>query len=275
MPGSFFMILFDPSADHLSLPPDYVDMHLKKKIPNSPITLSANGGYSWRLEIKKIGDSCCFTNGWSNVVKDLQLGFADFLYFQFVDEFTFILSVYGPNGCEKIFPQKIEDDGGENVVDHDEEEKKYDGNNDDDYDDAHDDDDDDDADDEENGDDEEDPCFVTIINKTHKKILRLPAGFEELVGIKAEGTMKLKNLDGKEWVTGLKLDKSYRASIRYHMSPGWCAFRKQNDLLEGDKCVFKYIRSERTLLLAKVTKKPRPPSSDGFWVVERARGRGS
>ncbi|KAK9050985.1 hypothetical protein SSX86_027610 [Deinandra increscens subsp. villosa] len=236
MPNSFYKILLDPSAHHLSLPPDYVNMHLKKKISKSPIIQSANGGHSWRLKIKKIDDSYCFTNGWSNVVEEIQLGFADFLFFQLLDQSTFKMSVYSPNGCEKILPPKIDQDYK--------------------------------TDDDEVNLDDKDPFFTTIITNTLK--LRFPAGFAELVGIDGEGTMVLKNLDGKEWVMGLKLDRSYRASIRYYLSSKWSAFQRENRLSEGDECVFKFIRSEGKLLLAKVIKKKRPqPPIDRVWVVER------
>ncbi|KAJ0592978.1 putative transcription factor B3-Domain family [Helianthus annuus] len=80
--------------------------------------------------------------------------------------------------------------------------------------------------------------------------------------------MKVKNLDGKEWVTGLKLDKSYRNTIRYYLSPGWSCFARENKLAEGDECVFRFIRSEGKLLLAKVTKNKWPKPSGEIPVTE-------
>lgn len=72
--------------------------------------------------------------------------------------------------------------------------------------------------------------------------------------------MRVKNLDGKEWVTSLKIDKSYRTILRYYLTCGWPRFMRENGLLEGDECVFKFIRSEGKLLLAKVTKNKCRPS---------------
>ncbi|MFS8028864.1 putative transcription factor B3-Domain family [Helianthus anomalus] len=99
--------------------------------------------------------------------------------------------------------------------------------------------------------------FFTLgfTNLTIGTICGFQGGFAELMGIDVEGPMKVKNLDGKEWVTGLKLDKSYKSTIRYFLSPGWPRFARENKLAEGDECVFKFIRSEGKLLLAKVTKK--------------------
>ncbi|XP_076922472.1 B3 domain-containing protein REM9-like [Bidens hawaiensis] len=223
MPSSFSNILFDTSSSNLLLPPDFVSKHLNNKISDTPIIIqSANGGYYWKLKIKQISDdSYCFSDGWDNVVKDSQLDFGDFLLFSPVDELTFKLSIYSPNGCEKILPQKIggNDGGGE---------------------------------DDENYEKNEDPWFTTIITTTHTSLLRFPRGFAELAGIDDEGTMTVKNLDGKEWVTGIKLDKSFRSSRRYLLSPGWPCFRRENDLSAGDECVFRFIRSEGKLLLAKV-----------------------
>ncbi|KAI3744532.1 hypothetical protein L1987_57615 [Smallanthus sonchifolius] len=207
MAPSFFQILLDPSAPHLLLPPDFVYMHLRNKIPNGPIIQSTNGGYSWRLKIKQIGDSYCFTNGWNTVIKDIQLGFGDFLFFQLVDQSTFKMSIFSPDGCQKSLPSKIEED---DDIDDDDDEKE-DGDDDDDDDDDEDDDDDDDdndathevrsedeKDDHEGNGDDEDPFFISIINNTHNRLLRFPAGFAELVGIDGEGTMTLKNVDGNE-----------------------------------------------------------------------------
>ncbi|KAK1425029.1 hypothetical protein QVD17_20372 [Tagetes erecta] len=232
MSPSFYKVLLDPSAPHLPLPPDFVSKHLEnKRIPNGQILISANGGYSWRLKIKQIGDDYCFANGWNNVVKDVPLEFGDFLYFRLVNRSMFDMSIYGPDGCEMLLPPKIEHNGGI-----DEEVKSND-----------------DCDEDEEND--VDPFFTTFITKTHKKMLRLPPDFVELAKINdAMSTMTMKNLDGNEWLMGLRLDKGYNTK-RYCLSSGWHNFRRVNELSEGDECVFKFIRSEGKLSLAKLTKK--------------------
>ncbi|MFS8020674.1 putative transcription factor B3-Domain family [Helianthus anomalus] len=114
---SFFKILLDPSAPHLPLPPDFVRNYLKNKTLKDLIIRSAKGGYSWRLKIKKIGESLCLSSGWASVVQDIQLGFGDFLVFRVLDKSLFKLMVYSPDGCEKDFPPKSHVDNV--VVDHD------------------------------------------------------------------------------------------------------------------------------------------------------------
>ncbi|KAI3731499.1 hypothetical protein L1987_62687 [Smallanthus sonchifolius] len=281
---SFFKILLDASAPHLPLPPDFISRHLDHKIPKAPMIRSATGGHSWRLKIKKIGDNYCFSDGWDSVVADIKLGFGDFLVFRFDDKSSFEMMVYSPNGCEKEIPTKIGNDSGTTydddvvveddeedeikvevedeeedeieieVEDDDEEEEEEEEEE---YVDEKDDGDDDDGEDDGDGDidgDEGDPFFMTVISETHKSMLRLPPEFVLLAGIDGEGTLTMRNVDGKEWETKLMLEKS----DRYCVSAGWADFWRCNDLCEGDECVFKFLKSEDTLLLARVKKKRRP-----------------
>ena len=60
----------------------------------------------WKVKIKKIGESYCFANGWSKVAKDAQMGLADFLIFELVNESTFKMKIYTPNGCEKFLTSR-------------------------------------------------------------------------------------------------------------------------------------------------------------------------
>ncbi|XP_022006826.1 B3 domain-containing protein REM9-like [Helianthus annuus] len=260
MAHAFFKILRDPSAPRLSLPPDFVREYLKNNIPTGPVIISASGGHAWIVKIKKIGDHHYFTNGWKNVVKDIPLVYENFLIFRLVNPYTFDMTIFGKNGCEQILPPKSEDDDHEdvsgefeNVVDEDDK----DGEEEED----HDDDcyvDDKDGEEEEDHDDDcyvdDDPFFVMTFTKSHIRRLRFPGKFAEWAGINGEGTMRVKNLDGAEWVTKVKLDTTFKTK-RYLLSSGWRSFWHENNLSQGDECVFKFIRSERKLLLAKVTKK--------------------
>lgn len=90
-----------------SLPPEFVS---KYKVPYAPIIRTANGGYSWRLNIKYIGDGYCFTNGWNIVAKESHLGFGDLLFFRLVNRTTFEMKIYSPDGCEITLPPKNEHD---------------------------------------------------------------------------------------------------------------------------------------------------------------------
>ncbi|GJR83317.1 DNA-binding pseudobarrel domain-containing protein [Tanacetum coccineum] len=107
-PPSFFHILMNPSSPHLPLPLKFVTKHLRKEILEDPIIKSANGGYLWKLKMKKIDDqSYCLVDGWCNVVKDVGLLFGEFLLFRYVGSSVFIMHIYSVNGCEKILVPKI------------------------------------------------------------------------------------------------------------------------------------------------------------------------
>ncbi|XP_022030088.1 uncharacterized protein LOC110931004 isoform X1 [Helianthus annuus] len=211
MARSSYEMFLAPSSPRLPLSTDFVRELLEKKILEGPIILHTKGGHSWRLEIKQINDTYYFTNGWNNVVEDMQLRFGDYLYFRPLDQSTIKMSIFRPKECNRFLAPKVKHK------------------------------------------DDDDPFFTSIITKTHTKMLRFPGGFAELAGINAQGTMTLKNLDGKEWLVGLRLDKAFRTK-RYLLSFGWGRFRQQNNLSEGDECVFRFIKSEGKLLLAKVTK---------------------
>ncbi|KAI7751741.1 hypothetical protein M8C21_015690 [Ambrosia artemisiifolia] len=281
MAPSFWVILFNPSAPHLPLPPALVSIHLENKIPEGPVILSANGGYSWRLKIKQIDDRYCFTNGWNNVVQDIQLGFGDFLWFQPLDQSTFKMSIYCPSGCEKDLEPKGEHDGTEGVEHVDIEDDENDGvenvNIEDDESDGVE---NVDIEDDEKNEDDDDPFFTSTITKTHTKVLRFPVKFARKAGIDAEGMVVMKNLDGEEWQLGLHMEITH-GTKRYYLRTGWRDFLRGNDLSERDECVIKLVRSEGKLLLAKITKQewssarqPQPSSNNPVAVVvKRKRGR--
>ncbi|GJY34540.1 DNA-binding pseudobarrel domain-containing protein, partial [Tanacetum coccineum] len=72
------------------LPPDFVTMYFKNKIPNDPIIQSLN---------------------------DVALGYGDFIVFWLVDACTFKMLAYSPNGCEKDLPPKVKvEDYGDGLV---------------------------------------------------------------------------------------------------------------------------------------------------------------
>ncbi|CAH1417147.1 unnamed protein product [Lactuca virosa] len=241
---SFFKIFLNRSVDHLPLPSGFVHKHMENNIPDNATLRSVNGGYSWRLKIKKDGDIYCFADGWKQVVEDTQLVFGDVLVFWLVGRSIFKLLIFGTDCCEKDFPPKIK-------LEHD-------------HDHIHDEEDEDDDIDGDAG----DPCFTMVLSKKQNLALRFPREFARLIRMKAGRTISMKNLEGKEWPVRLLSEGVHYT--RYYLSKGWSEFRRDNDLCEGDACVFKYLRSEDKLCLAEVTKKRVP---DAVEVLKRLRGR--
>ncbi|CAI9278397.1 unnamed protein product [Lactuca saligna] len=178
-----------------------------------------------------------------SVVEDTRLEFGDFLVFWLLGRSIFKLLIFGTNGCEKKFP-----------LEHDH---------------VH---------DEEEGDDIDgdagDPCFTKVIPKKGKQkfALRFPLEFARLIRLTAGRTMSMKNLQGKEWPVRLLSEGGHYT--RYYLSKGWSEFLRDNDICEGDTCVFKYLRSEDKFCLAEIIKKR--AQADGAMAVEslkRPRGR--
>ncbi|XP_023746765.1 B3 domain-containing protein REM17 isoform X1 [Lactuca sativa] len=264
---SFFKIMLDCSATHLPLPTGFVRKHLENNIPENATLRSVNGGYSWRLKIKKDGDIYCFADGWKQVIEDTRLEFGDFIVFWLLGRSIFKFLIFGTNGCEKKFP--LEHD---HIHDDEEEDDDIDG-------------------------DAGDPCFTKVIPKkgkqkfalvrfgvisNHKFIIyndnnfclhqRFPLEFARLIRLTAGRTMSMKNLEGKEWPVRLLSEGGHYT--RYYLSKGWSEFLRDNDICEGDTCVFKYLRTEDKFCLAEITKKR--VQADRAMAVEglkRPRGR--
>ncbi|MFS8020302.1 putative acting on peptide bonds (peptidase) transcription factor B3-Domain family [Helianthus anomalus] len=267
MVPSFYKILLDPPAHHMSLQPDFV---MRNKIPNGEIIRYANGGYSRRLKINHISDSYLSSNRWNNVVQEDIMSDSgdeddekggkeeeDDDSYWLTNVWNNVVDILLDSGDESDVDEEEKEDDDDDDVTYDYD--NYD-NDDDDYDDGNG---DDENNEEEKGDD--DPFFVSILTRGDRILLLFPVEFARSARINRQGTMTVKNLDGTERVMGLRLDTKSRPK-RYYLSTGWQRFWQENNLSEGDKCEFKFIRSERKLLLAKVTKKKTK-------VVKRARGR--
>ncbi|PWA84647.1 DNA-binding pseudobarrel domain-containing protein [Artemisia annua] len=105
--------------------------------------------------------------------------------------------------------------------------------------------------------DDEDPSFVVTITTTNKTMLRFLSDFVTLAGIDKKKTIVFKNLSGYEKEMAVQRVNQFRSSS-YSVASGWKEFLRDTDLSEGDICVFKFIRSEDKICLAKITKKKTP-----------------
>nr|XP_043625952.1 putative B3 domain-containing protein REM15 [Erigeron canadensis] len=239
-PSLFWKTLLDPSSAELEIPSIASTTYFNNKVPkDDPITLSANGGYSWEVKVEKIGEGLWFTNGWRNVVQDAQFRPGDIVLFRIVDDHQsrIKMSVYSSHGLERSLPpnHRVEpdvfvfngDDDDNKVIVSTLSEDEGDG----------------------------DPFFVTVVSKSHNTMLRLPRDFVRLAKIEDKRTIMLKGIGGNEWRMGIGLDTG-NATVRYFLSAGWLDFKRSNNLSKGDECVFKFLRSENKMCLEKVTKRP-------------------
>ncbi|KAM0012963.1 putative REM family protein [Helianthus debilis subsp. tardiflorus] len=172
MVPSFYKILLDPPAHHMSLQPDFV---MRNKIPNGEIIRYANGGYSRRLKINHISDGYLSSNRWNNVVQeDIMSDSCDEDGEKGGDEEEDDDSYWLTNLWNNVVDILL-DSGDESDVDEEEKEDDdvtYDYDNDDNDDDDYYENDDgngDDEDNEEKGDD--DPFFVSILTRGDRILL--------------------------------------------------------------------------------------------------------
>nr|GFA27777.1 hypothetical protein [Tanacetum cinerariifolium] len=106
-------------------------------------------------------------------------------------------------------------------------------------------------------DEDKDVEFVVTITRSHKSKLRLPIDFVASAGIESKENITMKSFDGNETQMSIRTDKQRHRhrSKQYHLSVGWPAFKRSNNISEGDECVFMYATSEDKMCLAKITKK--------------------
>ncbi|GKD09013.1 DNA-binding pseudobarrel domain-containing protein, partial [Tanacetum coccineum] len=175
-PPFFYHILMNPSSPHLPLPAKFVKKHLRNKILKKPILKSANGGYLWKLKMKKFDDhTFCFVDGWCKVVKDVGLLFGEFLLinnFKVVDDEVSVFEEDDDDVEDEV--EEDDDDVEYDVEEDDEDVAEEDEEEDDDDVELGDDDDDDDGEDEDDVDvdgDDGDPFFVITSSKRNKNKL--------------------------------------------------------------------------------------------------------
>ena len=85
----------------------------------------------------------------------------------------------------------------------------------------------------------------------------MPAEFVRSAGIDTKKTLTLRSLDGYEMAMPVQFDTQYGYHTkRYFLLKGWKDFVRASNISEGDKCVFKFIKSEDKLCLANITKPP-------------------
>ncbi|GKD08155.1 DNA-binding pseudobarrel domain-containing protein, partial [Tanacetum coccineum] len=97
--------------------------------------------------------------------------------------------------------------------------------------------------------------FVVTITPSHKSKLWLPIDFVASAGIESKENITMKSLDGNETQMSIRTCKQRHCSTQYHLSVGWPAFKRSNNISESDECVFMYTTSEDKMCLAKITKK--------------------
>ncbi|KAL0397367.1 UNVERIFIED_CONTAM: hypothetical protein Scaly_0185100 [Sesamum calycinum] len=103
--GAEFFKVFLPhlTSHHLMIPPDFV----KKchRIIKERVTLKDTNGKKWHVDVEKTAKGSVFLkNGWPSFVAHHCLTPGDFLLFHYDGNYSFIVKIFGTNGCKKEPP---------------------------------------------------------------------------------------------------------------------------------------------------------------------------
>ncbi|GAB2279693.1 hypothetical protein Dimus_014335 [Dionaea muscipula] len=98
-----FFKVFIPgsSSDQLRIPPAFRE-HLGENLRQKyTISSSPPNNHAWRVYLETEGDRLFFKEGWPEFVRDQNLTFGDFLVFHYDGDSTFLVKIFGKNGCSK------------------------------------------------------------------------------------------------------------------------------------------------------------------------------
>ncbi|XP_057771211.1 putative B3 domain-containing protein Os03g0621600 [Salvia miltiorrhiza] len=108
---SFMMLCLGDFSSNLCIPTKFMTKY-RQAVQHSVVLETEYSPTSWDVKIKNLSSDFYMTDGWSEFVKDNQLGELDFLTFRFMAESTFRVSIYGGDGCPK-HPTPMSSRGGD------------------------------------------------------------------------------------------------------------------------------------------------------------------
>ncbi|KAG5535730.1 hypothetical protein RHGRI_023480 [Rhododendron griersonianum] len=241
---SFSKVLMHDFASKLLIPPEFVMRDLDGKLPAKALIKDRNYSHWWTVKVKTTGEKNHYSfmrSGWRKLVRDCELKEMDFLVFKLISNSVFEVVRYAPNGCEKELirnPIKLQDSVYEQIKENPAEAPKTrmqkskgaealprpsarrsrgkvaeaSGS----------------------GEQIEHPSFTVVIRKFYRS---------RLTRMAEKKSVKLRNEEGKEWTVDLCI-RNYPSSYgRIDLGVGWPAFCKENEIVDGDSCLFKFIKS--------------------------------
>ncbi|CAH9102219.1 unnamed protein product [Cuscuta epithymum] len=216
---AFFKVLTDDFATHLRLPPSFI-YKFRKRLPESPV-LTVGTEEEWSVKMEEVAEAQCFTEGWSEFVKDLHLDLHNFLVFWLESPSKFFVEVYNEDGSAKILdhlitkgkvsPKKAyacESDVVPLSSDVHVKKRKA-------------------------------ASFSFEMRPFNKYRARIPAPFMRETGLMGIKCLVLKDPQEREWPVLITCHDG-TSTDRCDMSKGWTDFRTQNGLLNGDTCTLHY-----------------------------------
>ncbi|CAK7329782.1 unnamed protein product [Dovyalis caffra] len=98
----------------------------------------------------------------------------------------------------------------------------------------------------------ENPSFMVILRafNIHKGFAYVPSGFARRYMREVPEYVRLQISDGREWAVRFSWN-GYRR-LRLILTKGWSRFYRENNLVEGDVCVFELINDDSSMLTVSV-----------------------
>ncbi|KAG5535729.1 hypothetical protein RHGRI_023479 [Rhododendron griersonianum] len=281
---SFFKVLMNDFASKLRIPRDFVIVrNLEGKLPAKALIKDRNYLHWWTVKVKKTGEKNHYSfmrSGWRKFVRDCELKERDFLVFKLISNSVFEIVRYAPNGCEKDLmsnpiiepqdsvseqikinpakarktrsrkskeaealphPSSRRTSGRVAEASGSQEQTKH-------------------------------PNFKVVIKKHHRSCLvnqlcdslslslvlqTLPKDFVRATGMAKKRCVTLRNEEGKEWGVEICLRTYPTSHGRIDLREGWSDFWKQNKIVYGDSCLFKFIKGAGNVVDVVVQKRGR------------------
>ncbi|KAF3325999.1 B3 domain-containing transcription factor VRN1 [Carex littledalei] len=93
------------------------------------------------------------------------------------------------------------------------------------------------------------PEFERVVSKCYLHSMYIPNQVRKAIGLVSECGLLLMNQEGRSW----PVEFFFKPNGEGHLGFGWAKFRRENNLKEGDRCIFKLV--EKNVLLVNVMPK--------------------
>ncbi|KAJ0112374.1 hypothetical protein Patl1_01137 [Pistacia atlantica] len=102
----FYKIICDDEPERMKKFPRQFLKHISKELSDTATLRVVSGGL-WRVKVKTIGNDVFMEDGWPIFVRDNSLRIKDFLLFHYEGKMLFSVTIFYPNGVERIGTSSI------------------------------------------------------------------------------------------------------------------------------------------------------------------------
>ncbi|XP_010263797.1 PREDICTED: putative B3 domain-containing protein Os03g0621600 [Nelumbo nucifera] len=262
---SFFKVLIAPNFSRLlRIPPPFMK-HFSGSVPKTFILRSPTGKL-WSVRVKRIEKQFYFEKGWQRFVKHHRLVAGDLLVFSYHGDSRFTVKIYDTSSCEKELPFLLSSSSAQTTTSTQSGQSNLRPKN------------------KKQGKTKtesttkaivstskvgratprrqprneaikaassyktEFPQFASLCGKTSRSHMMIPKAVTKEVGLTSEGKAMLWDPRGRSWSVRVHPRSDGRADI----SGGWPAFRKANNIVQGDACNFEFIRGPGVVICVNI-----------------------